>query len=322
MLIFSTSKIHYYPVKVGKSIIKNLFFLKLHITLLRVVAIIPFGLKSIKSKVFASCVLGPLVPATFLTTIDVLKFSHNHTFQKLLGSLSTLSLAILYCSILYSNWKSDGAWKNLLRTIFEFDETFSNVLLSAYPTNRTIFKFFLIYFSPLFYSCIDVALWIMGTNGKQVKYLLLITQHIGSVYEYQVAFFFWEIADILQSRYAHLEEQLSKLLDQNKKVTQRMSEYMIKQGIQKIKYKYTLLKKASEEINNIFGWIIVFSLFHVVLILLFDLYTILYVFSNRAEFLIQSCLATSSSLVSITMQGKTKRKFIKYRKKDLNRESK
>lgn len=299
MLIFPRSITLYYTVRSRqKKPIRNTSLLKLHISCLQILAIIPLNVKSVKSKVFASSILLPLITASFLSTFVVLGREHYILFEKVLGLLACITVSLLFGVILYSNWTSCRTWSNLLEIIFECDETFFKEDPTLYSKNKTILKFLVVYSLPFAYLFLDVILRTIAKKGY-VEYLLLVTQHIGNLYKYQIALFFWEFAIIFQSRYAHLKEQLCDILQVNKQLHPEMSEYMIRRRIQKFKSKYTILHSAIEQVNEIFGWIIIFLITHVVAIFLLVLYIILYTLGKQIILRIDSCLMCSAALVSV-----------------------
>lgn len=275
----------------------NLFLLRLQVTVLKILAITPFSENSFNSNLYTSCVMGPVVAASSFEMIYLMNRPEAPVLQ-VLETVTTSSLTIFFCNIFYNQWKRRGAWRNLFKSIFEYDAPYFQQDLTANSKTRIILKFVLFYSSLVVFCTINITLSVVGSNGKTIRYLFIFTQHIGLIYEYQIAFFIWEIVCVLQERYTHLKEQLEKLLLQNKKVNWKMSEYMIGNGIQKIKYNYKIAKGTVEEINNIFGWIILFLLIHTVGISLHSFYGLLYVFSNRSTFFITCIIVFVAYLVS------------------------
>lgn len=277
------------PVQLPLFKLRNLYSLNLHILLLTVLGIIPFKKDSIRSNIYAFSILGTFVVATIVTAILLFFiFPDVHgTVEKFLEAATLSFLFVLFSCFLYSNGKTLESWKNLLNMFSKFDENFPNNKLSTSKIALITLKFLLINLTPLLYYATDIFIWNLKTDIKAFTGLLFhVIQNIGLVYDVQISTFFWELSSVFQSRYKYLEKHLEDTL-LNKIPNEQMSQVAFEHTMVTIKYKYKLLYNAIEEINVIFGWILLFVLTHVTVVFLRDFYDTLYTSGMKYEFYVQ-----------------------------------
>lgn len=289
MLVSSEIRTGIVPVQLPKAELRNLYPLNLHIFLLTVLGIIPFKKVSTRSKLYAFGVLGTILIITIVTAFLLFfLFPDVDGFvEKFLESANLSFLSVLFTCFLYSNGKTFDSWKNLLKMFSKFDESFPNDTFSIGKKVLMTLKFLIITLTPVLYYAGDIFIWNLKADIKSFTGILFhVIQNIGLVYEIQISTFLWEIASVFQSRYKYLEKHLEDIL-LNKMPNEQMTQYAFEHSIVTIKYKYKLLYVAVEEINAIFGWIILFVLTHVTVVFLRDFYDTLYTSGMKYEFYLQ-----------------------------------
>lgn len=289
VVVSSVKKLRTLPFQSPKEELRSLYSLKLHICVLSVLGIIPFKRESIHSKIYAFIVLGTSVTATILTALIIFVVSPNGNvvLEKFIEVATILFLGIFFSSLIYSNRKTISSWRNLLRMLSIFDKSFPKKKPSSNEKILIILKLTMIPSLPLMYYVSYLIIWKLHTDLNSLSgYLFYITQGVGLVYEVQISAFLWEITSVLLSRYKHLEKHLKDLLV-NRLPSQQMLHYAFEYNIVMIKYKYKILYIAVEEINAIFGWIILLLLIHVTTAFLMNFYDTIYTSGATYKFYIE-----------------------------------
>lgn len=255
------------PGKSQQKCIENTFFLKLHISLLRI-----YGLCSFKENFFKSKMYGTILNAIFVSiTIfaQFIDFRYQQTFNFLLlfvffgNSVCCLSL---FTGIIYSNIKSSHSWRNLLGNVCKFDMDISEDQLKPNVSIWNLLLFIIIHLIPFFLAISMMYLW-LDTKQSLFKIPGFISLLAAMKYQFEITVFLWRISSIFHSRYQYLTEQLQNIL-QNYTINEQIQESVIKNGLTLVKYKYKVLYDALQEINRIFAWIIPPFMLSVLLLLL------------------------------------------------------
>lgn len=265
--------------------VRDIINLKLHIFMLTVLGICPFKKKMICSKIYASCLLGFIVSTTAASLVcQYVAFPEMHSkFETFLTTADVISLTMLYLSILYSNWKSLKSWKYIFGAILKFDENISKNNVKHCLSKWNISKFIVLSLMPLIFSVNDIFLWsLVGNISTWVDEFIVVLQHIGLFYEFQIILFIWEMAYMLQTRFQYLEGRVQNLIP-DVILNQEHSLHVFENCIKDIKYKYMLLYNAVQEVNTIFGCIILFLLVQLTGAFLLDFYWIMYLVGEKPE---------------------------------------
>lgn len=295
----SMDNLGYRPTRQSQKKVKDLFQLKLHISLLTFLGICPFGRNFIKAKIYSLCLLTTLSAATLLS-FNRSGFNNGLTamIEKFLPIISNITLLIFFNSILLSSLRCRKSWKITFSVLLKFDGTFFGRTLAKRRENkfRVLLYFLLCHFAFVVYTFIDPLLLIMALKKKMMLvYPAFLIQHIGIYYQFTIAYFFWEFAKTVESRYKFLEGLLQDVFLNTKHDFPRA---VIRNDIQKIKSKYKLLYTAVQEINTIFGWIIIFFLCHAIAIFLLAFYSIVFTFDPNPQLYIEACIIGILSMVS------------------------
>lgn len=301
MPVHPLDEIKIVPARLHLKKIKNLFVLKLHVSLLMIIGVCPLKQDSTKSKLYAYFVLGTISTITVVSGFNrFANFSKDHVqIEFFLGITTTIVLFILFVSILFSNMERRHFWQNIFDELLKFDHDLSTCAVAEnYNYKLTVLKFVLINLSPLLYSIIDSILWTRADARRaSLDVTLYISQHTGLYYELVICNFFWELACVLHSRYQYVQEYLGQSIP-HEIMEQHISKYIFEDGLHHVKRKYRLLHKIVQDINALCGWIILMFQIHVTVICLFIIYYVLYIFDTTIENSLQGILLSASVLVS------------------------
>lgn len=284
----SENQQHFRPMVTEK--IKNTALLKIHMAVLTGLGVCPFRKKTILSKMYAVALLGTLFCATLYAGMDRILSQkvNSEIFEKILASIVSGVLCMFYANILYSNLKTWKEWRKILQMFDSFDSTVAKNNMIVKGIKVDYLRSVLLFFAPLLYFAIEslVKFWISDVQSTDITGTLI--QYIGIFFEFQITAFFWEMSNVLDSRYQclaeHMENVLCKKVDDDK-----FSQYVFENGVLKVKYQYMLLYSALQDLITIFDWIVPSLICHIITWFLFYFYWMMELVTVRYEISIAMC---------------------------------
>lgn len=190
------------------------------------------------------------------------------TFETVLNIAQIFTLVIIYFTLILQNIQGPKASANFIALLATSeDKYFAGVKQKRgvtdyvrYVAAHTLWPFF---------SGIHLMLW--SDISLYSSVLVFIPQHLGLFYETFMVFFVWEICLVLESRYRYVRVSLKRLLNNNV-----IASLTLSRKLRELKDLYKVLYTEVQDLNNIFGALLLLILLHLIQLVLLNFYWIIF----------------------------------------------
>lgn len=276
--------------------------MRLYKTLMRILGVCPFTLRRSTwiSKILSILLLGTLITNSVYVGLGLTFFApfDLNLFEKHLEMATYISPCFFYGSILYTHVSKLESWNRIFSNLREFDHICSNYKCQYGRKMHGLLKIVFINLIMLANIILATYLWISADPYTPLvnKITTGAANHFFYLYQFNTAGFFWELCNVLESRYFHVKKRVQTIMVKRKLIRNDDSEAELREIIRL----YKLLYYCTENLSNIFGMTIFFSLISFTAFFLENVYWAINLYKNegKIEFMFIQILYLHAFMVS------------------------
>lgn len=258
-----------------KSALRNTFFLKLHVCLSKALGIHPLVFRnrtSLVGQIYSITLFGLLIIVSVWSGLEmIIQESQGYSiFQRILNGMGSIAVIFFFAILLFNSLTKEKSWKSLKRSLLDFDEFFVNDVEKCDGKRWKISLFILARLCALSLIILDELLWYeKNQEGSLTVTKAYWTFQFGLLYQIVISTLLKEFSELVKSRYEYLHQYVKIILHIH--VDNNFSKVEFHNEIQKMKKMYKLLFMFVQNVNDIFGNVLVVSFVLIMAIMLSDI---------------------------------------------------